>query len=112
MEKRFRALRVIATFYKILAWIVLIVTIIASLFAMITGVISGSRSTGSSSLAIPGLSGAAGPLAGIFTGIVGLVTGVIWFLLLYAVAEAIYVILSIEENTRMTAVALAGRGQM
>jgi hypothetical protein len=112
MEKRFRALRVIATFYKILAWIVLIGTIIASLFAVITGVLSGARTTGASSLDIPGLSGAAGPVAGILTGIVGMITGVIWFLLLYAVAEAIYVILSIEENTRMTAIALAGRGQM
>ena len=53
-----------------------------------------------------------GLFAAIVSGGVILLGGVLYFLLLYASAEGIYVILAIEENTRLTAMATSGRSSM
>lgn len=108
MEKRFRALRVVATVFKILAWIDLVVTIFGALGVIVTGVLSSAKSGGSLSQT-PFLSALAGPVAGILSGLLIVVFGLIQFLMLYAMGEAVYVILSIEENTRLTAMAVSGR---
>ncbi|MHB0878397.1 MAG: hypothetical protein ACYC5O_20365 [Anaerolineae bacterium] len=106
MEKRFRALRFIGTLFKVLAWITLVGAIIVALFFVIGGASSGLSSN--SDQLIPGLA-LQGALAGIIGGLGVIIGGLIYFLMLYAVAESIYVILSIEENTRLTAMALSGR---
>lgn len=110
MEKRFRALRTIGTLFKVLAWIELVLTILASLFVAIGGLV-GSLGDSVVGQNVPGLA-AEGVLVALFAGAGALIIGVLYFLLLYAAAEGIYVILSIEENTRLTAMAMSGRSSM
>lgn len=109
MEKRFRALRTIGTLLKILAWIELVMVILISIFLVIGGSVGSLGQTLGRDL--PGVA-IGGVLAAIVTGAGTLLAGVVWFLALYAAAEGIYVILSIEENTRLTAVAMSGRSSM
>ncbi len=96
MDRRFTALRVIGTVFKVLAWISLILGLLGAIGALIVGfTLSGSQ----------GLLGLdlGGPLAGIAVFIVSLIIAVFSFLCLYAVGESVYLALAIEENTRHTA---------
>ena len=96
MDRRFMALRIIATVFKILAWLALIFGLLGAIGALLIGfTLSGQE----------GLLGLnlSGPLAGIAIFVVSLIVAIISFLLLYTFAEFIYLFLSIEENTRRTA---------
>ena len=96
MDRRFTALRVIGTVFKILAWISLILGVIAGIGMLIVGfTLSGQE----------GLLGLelGGSLAGIALFVVLLIIAVFGFLTLYAIGESVYLFLSIEENTRRTA---------
>ncbi len=112
MEKRFRALRTIGTLLKILAWLVIVVAVLGAIFVAIAG-IGGSIGMIGDAVGqdVAGLA-MGGAFAAILMGGAMLLAGVIYFILLYAAAEAIYVILSIEENTRLTAMAVSGRAAM
>jgi hypothetical protein len=96
MERRFTALRFIGTVFKVLAWISLILGLLGAIGTLIAGFALGNQS---------GLLGLdlGGPLAGIAMFVVTLVITIIYFLVLYAVGESIYLFLSVEENTRRTA---------
>jgi len=107
MEKRFRALRIIGTLLKVLAWIELVATMLGAL-ALAVGGIAGAIGQVSQQDIVPGLA-VGGVLAGIVAALGVLILGLLYFLLLYAASEGIYVVLSIEENTRLTAAALSGR---
>jgi hypothetical protein len=96
MERRFTALRVIGTIFKILAWIALILGILAAVAAFVSG-LTLSNQTGVLGLNI------GGPLVGVATFIVALVIAIINFMLLYAIGDTIFLFLSVEENTRRTA---------
>jgi hypothetical protein len=96
MEKRFTALRVIGTVFKVLAWISLIGGILGAVLALIAGITMGSQDN------LLGLD-LAGPLGGIAMFIAVLIGAIFNFLALYAAGEAIYLALAIEENTRRTA---------
>lgn len=112
MEKRFRALRTIGTLLKVVAWIVLVVTVLGAIFVAIAG-FSGPMSMLGDAV---GREAAGYMVSGAFAAIIMggafLLGGVIYFVILYAAAEGIYVILSIEENTRLTAMAVSGRASM
>ncbi|NLE99946.1 MAG: hypothetical protein GX601_03125 [Anaerolineales bacterium] len=104
MTKRFKVLRAIATIWKILAWVELILGIIAAVGVLVLGLV------GMSSLEAYGYSypsdvpwQLAGPLGGLIGAFSVLVGVVFWFLMLYAIGEVIYVLLAIEENTRQPA---------
>ena len=96
MDRRFTALRVIGTIFKILAWTSLIFGLLAAVALLILSVLLGEE---------PGPLGLSvgGPLAGIAMFVVTAIATVIGFLTLYAVGESVYVFLSIEENTRRSA---------
>ncbi|MEZ4862328.1 MAG: hypothetical protein R3C14_13515 [Caldilineaceae bacterium] len=103
VPKRFGVLRLVGTLMKVVAWIVLIVAI---LLAIGLG-LSGSM--------LPQLLGDNMPPqlapftqagAGIMAGIVLLIAGFIYFLLLYAAGEGLHLQLAVEENTRLTAALL------
>lgn len=96
MEKKFTALRVIGTVFKILAWISLLLGILAAVLALIGGFTMAGQDN------ILGVS-LGGPLAGIAMFIAALIVAIFYFLSLYAVGEAIYLALAMEENTRRTA---------
>ena len=103
MDRNFRVLRIIGTLWKVLAWITLIAGILVSLGVLLVGILgSGSfflQFLGQEVQALPGA-------IGIVTSVVGflsvLVVTIIYFLVLYAVGELIYLLLAIEENTRRT----------
>ncbi len=96
MERRFAALRIIAIILKIFAWILLILGLLGGVALLILGF------TLSEPLGIPGLE-TGGPLAGIAAFIVVLIITVTYFLSLYAGADFILLLLSVEENTRRIA---------
>ncbi len=96
MERRFTALRIIGTVLKILAWIALLIGILTAVAGLVVGFgLSGQN-------ALLGLD-LAGPLGAVAMFIALLIVAIFNFLLLYAAGEAIYVFLSMEENTRRAA---------
>lgn len=96
MDRRFTALRVIGTIFKILAWTSLIFGLLAAVAMLILSFVLGGEQ-GPLGLSV------GGPLTGIAMFVVTAISTVIGFLTLYAVAESVYVFLSIEENTRRSA---------
>lgn len=105
MTKRFRVLRIIATIYKITAWIVLVLGLLFALGTL--GVITLTGAGGGRDGFLPQL------IAGGVLGIFGVLIGTLfYFLLFYGVGEAIYLALAIEENTRETTLLLREMRQM
>lgn len=107
MQKRFRALRVIGTIFKVLAWIELILGILGAVGVLIFGALSGMQlggAFGQRGGALQGL--AAGGLGGLGSAIVILLLTLLYFLALYATGETIYLALAVEENTREAALLL------
>lgn len=107
MEKRFRALRVVGTIYKVIAWIVLILGILIALGTFGVSVLSGINAgggLGGRQGILPGL--AVGGVGGLLGGIGILVVTLFYFLLLYSVGDLIYLALAVEENTRETVMLL------
>jgi H+/Cl- antiporter ClcA len=96
MDRRFMALRVTATIFKVLAWLVLIFGLLGAVGVLVAGLLFRSQ---------PGMLGLdiSGPLAGISAFVVVLILSILNFLLLYAGGEFIYLFLSMEENTRRVA---------
>jgi hypothetical protein len=110
MDKRYRVLRTIATLWKVLAWILLIVGILSSLGILLIGILGSGgfvlRYLGQD----PGLvQGAMSTVSGIAGFIGGLIATIVYFLIVYAVGELIDLLLSIEENTRLAAMAMQGQ---
>lgn len=102
VPKRFGVLRFFGTLLKVLAWIVLVLSILTAIGAAIAG---GSLvdvlgpTLGDSA----GLAGAGG---GILAGLFILIFGLMYFLILYVTGESIHLQLAVEENTRLTAALL------
>jgi hypothetical protein len=110
MEKRYRALRIISTLYKIAGAIVLVFAILGAVGACLAGVLGGSameqlsRDLGGGGL----ISGA---VAGIVGGIAALIGGGLSGLTIYATGEGISLLIAMEENTRATAQYLAAQAR-
>jgi hypothetical protein len=105
MEKKFRVLRVIGTVWKIVAWIVLILGILGAFGMLLTSILGGGFM--SQMMRQYGQQGGIWTTAGgIVGGIVGfvimLIVAVLYFLMLYAIGDLIYLFLDVEENTRLT----------
>lgn len=105
MEKRFTILRFVGNAWKVLAWIVLGGGLLASIGVFLASILGGEMLRQFAEAW--GFSGAF--WASFVGGIVGLIVGgilsLLYFLLLYAVGELIFLLLTIEENTRMMAFA-------
>lgn len=109
LEKKFTVLRVIGTIYKVLAWIVLILGILAALAILAAGIWGEARLVRPYGI-IPRPYAPLMSIAGGLFGALGIAVGaVFYFLFLYAAGEAIFLILAIEENTRATAQYLRSR---
>jgi hypothetical protein len=114
MEKKFKALRLVASIYKVIGIISGVLTIIGSLGFCLMSILGGSLFTAAlnsvSQYGGGGSSGPAGTLGGLLGGVVigGLILlyGGIASITLYAFGEGIYLFIGIEENTRTTAVLL------
>ena len=96
MEKKFTALRIISVIFKVLAWIVAVLTVIIFIVSLIAGA------------ALPrfggyggyGKFGTLGAFGGIGMAFAVLIIGALYFISFLTAANMILVILSIEENTR------------
>ena len=105
METKFKVLRVIGTLWKVLAWIALIVGIVFAVGVLLAGILGAGmprmflRDYGPMMDRMPWAAGLAGGIIGFFAALIG---SVVYFLLLYAAGELVYLLLAIEENTRAT----------
>lgn len=112
MEKRYRALRIISTLYKILGAIVLVIAVLSAIGLCLAGVLGGtalqglSNDLGSNGAAMGFLGSAFG---GIIVGLASLIGGGLSGLSLFAMGEGISLAIAVEENTRATAIALAAK---
>ena len=108
MEKRYRALRIIGTIYKVLAAIVAGITLLSILGLCATSILGGvgqaAFSRGNSFGLFGGLFG--GILGALIFSVLAIIYGGAVSLTLYAFGEGIDLLLALEENTRMTAMAL------
>jgi hypothetical protein len=98
MEKKFTALRIVSVIFKVLAWIVAVLTVIAFIVMLVGGAAMSSmmgRGYGGY-----GGWGTLGAFGGIGMAFAILIYGAFSFVSLLAAAEMILVILAIEENTR------------
>jgi hypothetical protein len=92
-EERYGALRLVATLLRILAFVVAILGGLAVVIGTITSV---------------GQEGGLGPALLVLIG--GLLYVAVIALFLFAYAEIIRLVIAVEDNTRLTAEAIAGRG--
>ena len=106
VEKRYGVLRLIAVVLKVIAWLVLIAGVTFTVMVAV-GLTRGGLSHGMDG----GMHRMGGPFAAwgveppaLFVGLLALP----YFIMFYAFAEGILVVLGIEENTRLTAERLAG----
>ncbi len=100
MEKRYRILRFVAGFWKVLAWITLVLGILGSLGGLLMGLIGLSPQFWRGLGLNPNLFGSA--LVGVVFFLGGLIGTAIQFLTLYATGEVLSLFISLEENTRAT----------
>jgi heme/copper-type cytochrome/quinol oxidase subunit 1 len=100
MEKKFTVLRIIATLWKIVAWIALVLGVAASVGVLLIGVLGGPRAP--HYFGLPEASWAYSVAGGIAGFVAMLIATIIYFLLMYAAGELIYLLLAIEENTRQS----------
>lgn len=101
MEKRFKILRIVALIWKVIAWIVLVVSVLGGCTSLVLGLLAGGASNRSSDMLGIGMLG--GALGGVVTALIAIFFGVLYFIFLYAFAEIVDVMLALEENTRATA---------
>ena len=105
MEKRYQALRVIGTVYKVLGGIVGVLTIVLVIGICLTSVLGGAamdsigREFGTHT-SFTGMLG--GVFGGIVMGIGAIIYGGGMAITLYAAGEGVYLLLAMEENTRAT----------
>jgi hypothetical protein len=97
---RFGILRLIATLFKVLAWIVLVFSILGALIFGVVGSMVRQAATFLPEALI------LDETSGVILGLLMIIMGVIGFLTLLAGAEGIQLQLAIEENTRLTAALL------
>jgi hypothetical protein len=112
METKYRALRTIATIFKVLGWVVLILGILGACGSSAMAVFGGSTVWG---MAGAGRGGSDVSLVyslviAVVIFIVAIVTVGLYALALIAASEGIQVFLDIEANTRDMAKGLAQRG--
>jgi len=109
MEKRYAALRVIGTIYKVFGGIVGVITILAVLGICATSLLGGAA-MGTLGREFGGDTGFAGLLSGFLGGLIGGVLVIIYggglAVTLYAAGEGVYLLLALEENTRATVMLL------
>lgn len=96
MDRRFTALHVIGSIFKVFAWIALILGILLAVLSLVLGF------TMTLPFQIVGLQ-EGGALVGVGGFVVSLILALLLYLSFYAAGEFVYLLLAVEENTRRTA---------
>ena len=102
VPKRFGVLRFIGNLLKIVAWILLVLSVVGAIAVAIAGTTLVPFFSG----ALPGTADVLAAGGGIVAGVAMLFLGLIYFLLFYGLGEGIQMQLATEENTRLTAALL------
>lgn len=108
MEKRYRALRLIGSVYKVLGIIMGVLTILIVLSLCVTSIFGSSllnelgRQYGNGGT----MGGAGGVVLGLLMSLGAIIYGGGMAVTLYALGEGIYLLIALEENTRATALLL------
>jgi hypothetical protein len=97
MGRRFTALRVIGTIFKVLAWIALLAGLFGGILILVTSL------TLDNQFEATGLDLLGGPITGIAAFVAILVVAILQFLFLYGTGALFYLFLSMEESNRRTA---------
>jgi hypothetical protein len=115
MEKRYHALRTIGNIYRILGYIALVLTIIAVVAICGLSVLGGSA-INSIAQQYGGNTNGSGLVGGLFGGVIAsifvIINGGIVGLALIAFGEGIYLLISVEENTRKTALLVENQNKI
>ncbi len=109
MVKKYKALRLVGTIYKIIGAIILVVTIIGAAGACISGLLGGALLSGfANQLSLNPSPTDSGGMAvvGIVSGFAILLWGLVVGITTYAMGEGVYLLIDIEENTRVSATLL------
>ncbi len=101
MQQKFRVLRIVAIIWKVLAWLVLVLSVLGGCGTVALGLMAGGSAAARNSDML-GL-GAGGVVGGVITALIAIFFGVLYFVFLYAFSELVDVMLALEENTRATA---------
>ncbi len=113
MKKRYTALRIVGTIYKILGGITGILAILSAIGIFIA-IVLGGVSVDQFGREYGGWSGNAGVFGGILGGflisLLVLIGGILLAIPLFAIGEGIYLLIAMEENTRATAEFLQAQG--
>ncbi len=113
MEKRFKILRIVGTVYKVVGIIIAVITLLSALGFCGMSVLGGGAMERVLST-LPGNTQGQGQGFGLLGGVVGgmlfslviILSGGIYAVTTYALGEAVYLLIALEENTRHTAVLL------
>ena len=102
VPRRFAILRFFGSLLKVIAWIFLVLSIVAAIGAALGGTVLAPfldqwLPQGAAMITAGG---------GIMAAIVALIFGLFYFILFYALGENVQVTLAVEENTRLTAALL------
>jgi hypothetical protein len=111
MEKRFKVLRFVGSVYKILGIIIGAITILSALGFCLTSILGGSALASTLQGLNPngggqGLGVLGGVVGGVIVSLVTILLGGIYAVTIYALGEAVYLLIALEENTHLTAAML------
>lgn len=107
VPKRFPAVRFFGTFMQVLAWIVLVLSILGAIGLVLVGSASFFGNMAVDTIPLLGnLTDNALGASGIAGGLALLIAGLVNFLVFYVIGQAIHMQLAVEENTRLTAALL------
>ena len=93
MQNKYSFLPFAAKVLRVVAWIVLVVGVIASI---VYGILTGSAANG-------GVGGLAGGVVGFFIAVVGVIVSFLAWVFMLTSRELLYLFMDVEENTRNTA---------
>ncbi len=114
MPKKYRALRLLAGFYRVIAWIACIGGVLLAILVAVVGLLPGRGPSSAALLSTPFAPRwmLGGPIAGLAMALGILIATAVQFVLAYAAAEVIELGLSIEQNTRETAYFLRAENEL
>ncbi len=108
VPKRFGILRFLAVVFKVIAWVILVVTILGGIAVALSSFsnLVQTPSVVEIPLLGPILNIMGSAASGIVVGVLSALGGLLLFVIYYAFAELIGLYLAVEENTRLTAALL------
>ncbi len=109
MERKFVVLRVVSSIFKVLAWVILVIGVLSGCLALAAGAMPGLLGGGpGGSNAVSSQVGAFGLIGGVVGALAIIFFTLLYFLFVFAFGDLLHLLISLEENTRLTAERLAG----